>query len=100
MQPAGAESSVEPRGRACALCGSAEARPVFPHELPWVVECERCGLRRADPQPSDAELAAIYDEHYYEQFGFVEGEHSHDDALARTKRATYASLLGAARPHL
>ncbi len=73
---------------------------VFPEALPWVVECDRCGLRRAEPQPTDAELAAIYDEHYYEQFGFVEGEQASDQGLVRTKRATFASLLASARPHL
>jgi 2-polyprenyl-3-methyl-5-hydroxy-6-metoxy-1,4-benzoquinol methylase len=68
--------------------------------LPWVVECEGCGLVFADPQPSESELGAIYDEHYYEQFGFVEGPHSADAGLAKTKKATYSSVLDAALPHL
>jgi 2-polyprenyl-3-methyl-5-hydroxy-6-metoxy-1,4-benzoquinol methylase len=96
------EGSVSERAsirRACALCGESRTKSVFPDALPWVVECTRCGLRRADPQPTDAELSAIYDEHYYEQFGFVEGEHTADQGLARTKRATYTSLLSSARPH-
>jgi 2-polyprenyl-3-methyl-5-hydroxy-6-metoxy-1,4-benzoquinol methylase len=92
------EPNVTPAG-ACALCGGRAHRSVFPGALPWVVDCEGCGLRRSEPQPTDDELHAIYNEHYYEQFGFVEGEHSHDQGLARTKRATYASLLSVARPH-
>lgn len=99
MQSEGAVSATKSVRAACSLCGQARTRSVFPEALPWVVECTQCGLRRADPQPTDAELAAIYDEHYYEQFGFVEGEHTADQGLARTKRATYASLLSAARPH-
>lgn len=99
MQPAGAVSASSTVRATCSLCGETRTRAVFPDALPWVVECTGCGLRRADPQPTDAELSAIYDEHYYEQFGFVEGEHTADQGLARTKRATYASLLASARPH-
>jgi len=99
MQPEGTLSARPSVRGACSLCGETRTRPVFPDQLPWVVECATCGLRRADPQPSDEELSAIYDEHYYEQFGFVEGEHTADQGLARTKRATYASLLSSARPH-
>ena len=83
----------------CAVCGGTATRQVYPRALPWLVDCVTCGLRRADPMPTDLELAAIYDEHYYEQFGFVESESSADEGLARTKRATYASLLSVARPH-
>lgn len=100
MHPEGSVSAEKSARAACTLCGEARTRPVFPGGLPWVVECTGCGLRRADPQPTDAELSAIYDEHYYEQFGFVEGEQTADQGLARTKRATYASLLASARPHL
>ncbi len=99
MQSAESISGQKSVAAACALCGSTRSRQVFPHELPWVVECASCGLRYASPQPSDSELSSIYDEHYYEQFGFVEGEHTADQGLARTKRATYASLLSTARPH-
>ena len=105
MQPEGAPTSSDGAPRAavraaCALCGEARARPAFTDALRWVVDCAKCGLRRAEPQPSDAELAAIYDEHYYEQFGFVEGEGTSDHGLTRTKRATFASLLSSASPHL
>jgi SAM-dependent methyltransferase len=55
---------------------------------------------RADPQPSDADLASIYDEHYYEQFGFTEGPHANDGGLSRMKQATYARMLEVARPEV
>ncbi len=99
MHPEGSLSVETSVRAACTLCGESRTRQVFEDALPWVVECTACGLRRADPQPTDAELSSIYDEHYYEQFGFVEGEHTADQGLARTKRATYASLLASARPH-
>jgi SAM-dependent methyltransferase len=54
----------------------------------------------ADPQPSEEELQGIYDAHYYEQFGFVEGPHANDEGLARTKRMTYARMLAVARPEI
>ncbi len=94
----GTRESAVPGG-GCAVCHGTATRKVHPAELPWLVECVTCGLRRADPMPTDEELAAIYDEHYYEQFGFVESESSADEGLARTKRATYASLLSVAKPH-
>ncbi len=83
----------------CPVCGGTRVRVCFP-ALPWVVSCAVCGLRFASPQPSDAELGAIYDEHYYEQFGFVESPEVSDAALARTKKATYGSLLDVALPVL
>jgi SAM-dependent methyltransferase len=52
----------------------------------------------ADPQPTDADLAGIYDEHYYEQFGFASGPAANNSGLSRMKRATYARMLGVARP--
>jgi len=55
----------------------------------------------ADPPPDDDELADIYDEHYFAQFGFVPSEGSRDGApgagaargLEATKRATFARML-------
>ena len=56
----------------CLLCKArARTRP-YAGALPWLVRCSGCGLAFADPQPTDDELSSIYDEHYYEQFGFVE----------------------------
>jgi SAM-dependent methyltransferase len=95
------EPSVSAGARSCAICGGTRHRARFgARTLPWVVECEACGLSFAEPQPSDDELASIYDEHYYEQFGFVEGPSTSDAALARTKKATYASVLEVAMPEL
>lgn len=100
----GTVGSTEPSVSAtvrCAICEGTRRRPRFgARTLPWVVVCEGCGLSFADPQPSDDELGAIYDEHYYEQFGFVEGPNTSDAALARTKKATYASVLDVAEPEL
>lgn len=89
----------------CALCGQLDAiTPFFPEgsaghaELPWLVRCTRCDLAFAHPQPTDEELRAIYDDEYYEQFGFA-GRRP-PAGLVFTKQATYASLLERAEKHL
>lgn len=89
----------------CALCGQLDAiTPFFPEgsaghaELPWLVRCTRCDLAFAHPQPTDEELRAIYDDEYYEQFGFA-GRRP-PAGLVFTKQATYASLLERAERHL
>ena len=84
--------------RRCPLCAQDRRRPRFRAALPWIVVCDGCGLVFADPQPSDADLAAIYDEHYYEQFGFASGPAANNSGLSHMKRATYARMLRAARP--
>jgi SAM-dependent methyltransferase len=89
----------------CALCGQLDAvQPFFDAgtrghvELPWLVRCARCDLAFAHPQPSDDELRAIYDDEYYEQFGFA-GRRP-PAGLVFTKQATYSSLLEGAEAHL
>lgn len=103
--PAAALPPRDETREVCALCGRLDA--VQPHftegsrgrtELPWVVRCTRCDLVFAHPQPTDDELRAIYDDEYYEQFGFA-GRRP-PAGLVFTKQATYASLLERAEAHL
>lgn len=89
----------------CAICGALDAiEPFFGPlsrgrtELPWIVRCARCDLVFAHPQPTDEELGKIYDDEYYEQFGFA-GRRV-PAGLVFTKQATYASLLERAEAHL
>jgi SAM-dependent methyltransferase len=89
----------------CAICGRLDAiEPYFAEgsrgrsDLPWVVRCSRCELVFAHPQPTDEELGKIYDDEYYEQFGFA-GRRV-PAGLVFTKQATYASLLERAEAHL
>ncbi|MCG3178846.1 MAG: hypothetical protein BIFFINMI_01176 [Phycisphaerae bacterium] len=81
--------NAEP-GTSCPLCGRGAVQAMFPDAHPWLARCDGCGLGLATPQPTDAELAAIYDAEYYDQFGYREGG---DRGLAATKRATYDRLL-------
>ena len=79
----------------CPTCGSGEFRPfvsVGPHT---VVRCTSCGLGLTNPQPSDAELGAIYGPDYV----LVENDPVGEAMVLRSKRATadhYLDLLAAA----
>ena len=69
---------------ACPVCGRHEFRPVMqvgPHP---VVCCQGCGLQLTNPQPSDAELAAIYGPNYV----LVENDPAAEAMVVRSKRAT------------
>jgi SAM-dependent methyltransferase len=54
-----------PVHRACPLCGGEKLIYLFVHGGTPIVRCERCRLMMRNPQPSDAELAAIYTSHYF-----------------------------------
>lgn len=64
---------------------------MFPSAHPWLHRCPQCGLGMCNPQPSDAELAEIYNADYYAQFGH--GSSSAEAGLARIKRDTYVRFL-------
>ena len=65
----------------------------FPGRVPWLARCKACGLGWADPQPGDKELAEIYSDHYYEQFGFIEENGGPHKGLSLIKQATYSRIL-------
>src|SRR6516225_5742667 len=62
--PAEAEQAV-----ACPVCAGATREPPKPQSGRRVTCCG-CGLTYADPQPTDGDLAAIYDAEYYAPFGY------------------------------
>ena len=82
--------------KGCILCGGSRFGSDYPSHFPWLSHCQDCGLRQARPQPSDAELARVYDDDYYKTFGF--------DPLSagryRTmKQASFDRLLEVAERH-
>ncbi len=82
-------AAAERRRIACDHCGSSEARKLFDKGGDSYVRCGACGLVYINPQPTDAELAAIYDEHYYDAWGSgVNAAH-----VAALKRRTFALML-------
>jgi 2-polyprenyl-3-methyl-5-hydroxy-6-metoxy-1,4-benzoquinol methylase len=58
--------------------------------------CRDCGLGFADPQPDDAELAAIYSHNYYAPFGY---DPVGQDRYRRMKQGWFARLLALAESH-
>jgi SAM-dependent methyltransferase len=80
---------------ACPVCGGRDFRAVMQVESHPVVRCARCRLQLTNPQPSDAELAAIYGPNYV----LVENDPAGEAMVLRSKRATadhYLDLLAAA----
>lgn len=60
-----APSSEQPRLAACPLCGHEHLVYQFTHDATPIVRCDGCGLLMRNPQPSDAQLAAIYTDTYF-----------------------------------
>lgn len=77
---------------ACPLCGGRAFRPVVTVESHPVVRCQACDLQLTNPQPSDAELAAIYGPDYI----LAADDSPAHAVIVRSKRATadhYLDLL-------
>lgn len=88
-------SAARPSVTACPLCGGRDLVPRFRVETHPVVRCRACGLQLTNPQPADAELAAIYGPDYVLA---PDGSAAHAHIVA-SKRATadhYLDLLAAA----
>ncbi len=58
-------SAEQPRVSACPVCRSTTLAYQFTSPPTPIVRCEGCSLLMRDPQPSDAELAAIYTDTYF-----------------------------------
>jgi SAM-dependent methyltransferase len=83
-------SANRPHLDRCPLCGAEGLRYQFTHGATPIVRCSGCGLLMRNPQPSDAELAAIYTEHYF--LGSA-GPQALADETSRLKRQTAAMYL-------
>ncbi|MDH4064758.1 MAG: class I SAM-dependent methyltransferase, partial [Acidobacteriota bacterium] len=77
---------------ACPLCGQASLTYQFTHLTTAIVRCRECGLLMRNPQPSEAELAAIYGDSYFLGAGARQASIAETDRL---KRATAARHLDA-----
>src|SRR5262245_52505714 len=87
-------SADQPRMSACPLCGHDHLVYQFTHDITPIVKCDGCSLLMRNPQPSDAQLAAIYTDSYF--IGTSPGDRA-DETLAREvdalKRATASAYL-------
>jgi SAM-dependent methyltransferase len=91
-------SAGAPRLERCPLCGHGELAYQFFHAGTPIVRCPGCGLVLRNPQPSDAELAAIYTEHYF--LGSDEASSAAQEETHRLKRDTAAGYLDAIEQRL
>ena len=73
----------------CPLCGGERLVYAFAHAGTPIVRCDRCRLLMRNPQPSDAELAAIYTSDYF--LGAGGGQTAGE--TNRLKRDTAAAYL-------
>jgi 2-polyprenyl-3-methyl-5-hydroxy-6-metoxy-1,4-benzoquinol methylase len=80
--------------RLCEVCGSASFSGLFEKAEHSFSCCDRCGLERIDPQPSDATLAKIYGSHYYDAWGL----HGNEDVVGQLKKKTFEYVLGKLPP--
>lgn len=90
-QPSSIMSAGE---RACEICGREGFVFRFEKGGYRYERCSNCGLERINPPPSDADLAAIYGDQYYDAWGLTENE----DLVRSTKKATFSRVLAAAGP--
>lgn len=76
----------------CPLCAATALVYQFTHGPTALVRCRDCALLMRNPQPSDAELAAIYSGDYFLQPSALPGE-AGDEMVHALKRATAARYL-------
>jgi SAM-dependent methyltransferase len=94
-----ADPSVDrPALPGCPVCGGASLVYQFTHATTPIVRCEGCGLVLRNPQPSDAELAAIYTDRYFLGTGEGDGDRFAAEVHA-LKRATAAGYLDRIEAH-
>ncbi len=87
------QSRERPPVKACHVCGGAKIYYLFSAADCRVVRCDDCGLVFLNPQPSDDELARIYDANYFLGSDSEAGRH----AASETKRATARLYLSEIR---
>jgi hypothetical protein len=81
-----------PAAKRCPRCGSEGLRYLFAHAGTPIVRCDRCRLVLRNPQPSDAELAAIYTDSYFPGADAGETEWGETNPLKR-ETATHGPRL-------
>lgn len=83
------DTAARPALAACGLCGSRRLHYAFSKGSYRIVRCADCRLLMINPQPSDAELAAIYDAQYF----LGEPDDAGRERVARMKAATARTYL-------
>ncbi len=77
----------------CPLCRHGHFSYQFTNAGMPIVRCDGCGLLLRNPQPSDAELGAIYGEEYFLGTSPGAAEDHYEKEFARLKQATAAGYF-------
>ncbi len=96
-EAASGAARIKPEAVSCVACGGRCASRPHPDHLPWLARCDYCGTGRVSPQPSEAELDAIYDDGYYATFGY---DPDADAGYRRIKHETFDRYLTDAERHI
>ena len=83
-------SEIEPL---CPLCGAAAGRVRYRYEDYQIISCEGCGLWRACPRLSPAQLEHYYEQEYYSEKRAREGEYEAWHAANRAVWRRSAQLV-------
>jgi SAM-dependent methyltransferase len=73
----------------CPVCGKSAFTHLFFKGKDDLVKCRACGLALINPQPADAEIAALYTKDFYRPWGF-DSDYS---SVAEMKVATFEKML-------
>jgi SAM-dependent methyltransferase len=84
-----AESAHHPLVPLCPVCGTRRFRYLFSVERYRLVRCTDCSFSFLNPQPSNAELGAIYSQNYF----LGSGDEAKESAFARLKLRTAEAYL-------
>jgi 2-polyprenyl-3-methyl-5-hydroxy-6-metoxy-1,4-benzoquinol methylase len=94
LETASERASAERRPlETCPLCDSHGLVYQFTNGPTPIVRCDGCGLLMRNPQPSDAELAAIYSDTYFIGSAPSDAGGRFEDDVNTLKRATAAGYL-------
>jgi len=85
-------STSRPHLHTCPICGSVRLHYAFGLQQFRAVRCSECRILMLNPQPSDAELGAIYTENYFLGDPDAQGESSVSGMKAATARL-YLDLI-------
>jgi ADP-heptose:LPS heptosyltransferase/2-polyprenyl-3-methyl-5-hydroxy-6-metoxy-1,4-benzoquinol methylase len=84
-------SAPDAMGEPCEACSGERFVLIYSKHGHRFWRCKSCGLQRIHPQPSDATLASIYGQHYYDAWGMDRDE----EAVREIKLTSFRGLLRA-----
>lgn len=75
--------------RPCEVCGALRFATIGEKSEHRFERCDRCGLERIEPAPTDATLEKIYGQHYYDAWGLQ----TDTKTVESLKRGTFGRII-------